>query len=357
MKKLMYTFLLLAYISFAFVGCGKGTNEPPTQSETGMKPLASGTFWQIGTGRLATWTDGKLSDEVAVVRDMGMDVILIQYSAHWDALKKAYQTFVPNNSFELYPGLSDRDPLGAIFRAAERTGVKIIVGDFLTPPPLRYEQPKLAFEYWLSTEAMEFRRTIIERYKDSPSFYGYYISNEPNPRSVQSPEDKNRWIQSTKEVTNYIKSLKSDLKIVHSIGLYAEWVGGGPTPPSRAYLDAFWRPWVSELNNVDIWMVIDGIGTSMSVLSHTGMAQEWGKELAHSHNKEFWVDVENAVMTTEFKPFPIEKLAMSLGVAARHADKIVLFEHLSYMSPNSSNPDAPKLYSDYLQYRETILAR
>jgi hypothetical protein len=55
--------------------------------------------------------------------------------------------------------------LGAIFAAAEKLGMKIILGDFLVPSNLRYDEPKEAFKQWLSPTAMEFRSAVINRYK------------------------------------------------------------------------------------------------------------------------------------------------------------------------------------------------
>src|SRR5690606_34021720 len=103
-------------------------------------------------------------------------------------------------------------------------------------------------------------------------------------------------------------------------------------------------------------MMIDGVGTGLSSLRHTAKVQEWGREIVYGAGKEFWVDVENAFMNNSrgYRAFTIEQLTASLEVAAQTADKIVLFEHLNYMSPNSSSEAARKLHSDYRRYRETI---
>lgn len=202
---------------------------------------------------------------------------------------------------------------------------------------------------------MSFRRDLIERYKESSSFYGYYIANEPNLNNITSKRFVKLWKQSTKEVAGFVKSLKPDVKIIHSIGLYPEWINTMPSAPSIAFLDRFWRPWVSQISEVDVWMMIDGIGTSLSTHSHTEKAQKWGRKLVSEYNKEFWVDVENARMTSEFVPFHISKLKKSLEIAAETADKIVLFEHLSYMTPNNEKDMARRLYFDYLEYRRNII--
>jgi|GEM_PF-2548175 len=326
-------------------------------------PMATGTFWQLGAARLGQpqWTDAGLAAEVAAVKQAGMDTIIIHYNAHWNAAAGKYETFVLGSSFPLFAGLEGRNPLRAIFRAAEKEGVKVIIGDFLVPTDLRYTEAKKALEIWTSPAAQTFRRQLIEEFKDCPSFSAYYLANEPNQYRITSEADRKLWLSSTRKVARFIKELKPDLKLIHSIGLYAQWHPDAngvlkPSPPSREYLDSFWRPWVQQIPEIDIWVLIDGIGTSMSVLKHTDMAQQWGKELVREAGRKYWVDVENAVMNSRgYHAFSMATLADSLQVAAKHADKIVLFEHLNYMSANSSKDASKQLYRDYLEYREKIL--
>jgi hypothetical protein len=316
---------------------------------------ATGVFWQINTARLATFSDTQLAHEVSLLKRAGFDTLIIQYTAQWDSKAERYQSFVPNEYFSVYPQIEKRDPLAAIFKAAQAQQVKVIVGDFLAPPDIRYKNPQQAFGHFLSQDANNYRRALLEKYKDSPAFDGYYIANEPNPRSITS-EQKLLWMDATRQVAKLVKSIKPDLVVVHSIGLYAQWLKDDkgvehPYAPTAEYLDAFWRDWVKDIPEIDAWMVIDGIGTSMASLKTTDVAQQWGAKLTHEYDKQFWVDVENAVMGRKgHYPFPLEKLQASLDVAAKHADKIVLFEYLNYMSPNNGRAEAQNLYLDYLQY-------
>jgi len=255
--------------------------------------------------------------------------------------------------------MKGRNPLRAIFQAAEEESVQIVIGGFLVPTNLRYDDPRAAFSAWLSPEAMEFRREVIGAFKDSPSFAGWYIPNEPNPHRVLRARD--RWVEATEAVARFVKKEKTDLPILHSIGLYAEWHPDRhgklhPSGPSPEYLDLFWRPWIEGISEIDIWMMIDGVGTGLSHLAHTSRAQSWGQKLVRGAGKEFWVDVENAFMNSSrgYRSFSIEQLIDSLGVAAKYADKIVLFEHLAYMSPNNGRAASGELYRDYLNYRNSV---
>jgi hypothetical protein len=92
-------------------------------------------------------------------------------------------------------------------------------------------------------------------------------------------------------VVAHVKNLHSTLKVIHSIGLYPEWKTGNngvahPYAPSASYLESFWGRWINEIN-VDIWMMIDGVGTKLASLTSTDKAQAWGKLAVHRAGKEF----------------------------------------------------------------------
>jgi hypothetical protein len=330
------------------------------QSAFAARPLASGVFWQIDGARLASWSDAKLASEVALLKRAGLDTLIIHHTVRWDSKTGQYVTFVPNTVFPLYPEAKNRDALGAIFKAAEEQHVKIVLGDIPAPSDIIYKNPQQAIHTWLSEDANNYRRALIEKYKDSPSFYGYYISNELNPRNINAAQKK-EWIDATRKVAQLVKGIKPDLTVIHPIGLYAQWTKDSdglerPHAPSPDYLNAFWRDWVKEIPQIDAWMMIDGIGTSLASLQSTDVAQTWGAQLAHDFHKQFWVDVENAVMGNKgYFSFPFDRLKASLVVAAKHGDYIVLFEYLSYMSPNNDRVASQNLYLDYLQYYDRMM--
>src|SRR5690606_2286945 len=251
LRQFKVIFLIVLSVSSLLCANSKDNNELPSKR---LLPLASGTFWQIGSERLHRWFDAELAQEVRVLKELGIEFLIIHYTAYWNQVSNSYHPEVPEMPFRAYDVLTNRNPMDAIFRAAEIEGVQIIIGDFLVPANIRYERPEEAFGHWLSDEAMDFRHALIARYNDSPSFYGYYIANEPNPYNITSPAYESLWRQSTKEVVTFVKSLKPELQIIHSIGLYPEWINGMPYAPSDAYLDRFWRPWVEEIDEIDIWM-------------------------------------------------------------------------------------------------------
>ena len=321
-----------------------------------IEPLASGTFWQLNATRLKSWSDAQLAAEVAAVKQAGMDTIIIHYTAVWNAPSQQYQTYFHGAGFPAFDNLENRHPLQAIFNAAEKQKIKIVLGDFLAPSDSRYTNTAKAMQEWTSPKSQEFRRSLIQAFHNSPSFYGYYIPNEVYPSRATNPEDQLLWIKSTQEVAHFVKQLKPDLKIIHPIGLYPQWHFDNEgkrtlSAPSQEFLQQFWQPWMQQIKDVDIWMTIDGIGTAMATPKNSDQAQGWLGEMAHEAGKKYWVDVEDAVMNSKgYHSFTMDQLEKSLQIAAPHADKIVLFEHLLYMSPNSSRETARQLYADHLTY-------
>lgn len=353
--------LRIGTVFWLLLAGGNLTQAASLRESAPPKELATldGGFWQVGPGLIANFSDQNLAREVGYMRDLGMDLIIIQYTASWyDHSAGTYFAYVPNTVLPYHPNFQGRDPIGSIMHAAEKHGVRVILGGLLMPLP-RHINYETNLAIWTSADVMEYRRQVIERYRNSSAFYGYYAPNEPNPADLYANElDPQKMIDATAQITSFIRSQKGDLKILHSIGLYSEPDTSGPTPinrrPSIPYLDAFWRPWVEQLAEVDVWMVIDGVGTGLSDLTHTHRAQEWGAALAREHDKDFWVDVENAWMPP-YTPFPIEKLVASLEVAAQHGSKIVTFDYAHYMSRLSHREAARQLHLDYAEYLWQLL--
>jgi hypothetical protein len=319
-------------------------------------PLLDGGIWQIGPPLIAAFTDESLEQEVGVFRKLGMDIILVQYSAsQYDEERGTYLAYVPNDTLPLQEEFKGRDPIGAILRGADTNGVKVILGGLLMPVTGQANYRR-DLDIWTSPTVMQYRKQVLERYAGHKSLAGYYVPNEPNPDNLLSHGlDPQLMIDATAKVIDTVKGARPDLLIVKSIGLYMEPVRAeGKTThrfASIEYLDRFWRPWVSSLSKVDVWMVIDGVGTRLSNLEHTDRAQAWCKRLAGEFGKQFWVDVECAFMDDRHNyPFKMEELEPSLRVAAKHGAKLITFDYAHYMSRHPQKEAARRLHRDYGEY-------
>jgi hypothetical protein len=111
---------------------------------------------------------------------------------------------------------------------------------------------------------------------------------------------------------------------------------------------------VEQVDQVDAWMIIDGVGTGLSNLTHTDKSQAWCAGLCKEYGKQYWTDVENAVMGAKSYPFSMSRFEKSLRVAAKYADVIVTFDYAHYMSKQSDKEKARQLYEDYKKYAATL---
>jgi len=215
---------------------------------------------------------------------------------------------------------------------------------------------------FLSEKAMKYRKAVLDRYSKFASLYGYYSPDEFNPAEMKQYNcDPELILKATKEEAALVKRINPKLKVVKPLGLYLEPTEHqgkkGYNLVSIAYLDSFWRPWVKQLNEVDVWMVVDGVGTELSNLEHTDKAQAWCAKLCKEYGKEYWTDVENAVMGDKGSyPFSMDRLAKSLNIAVNHASVLVTFDYIHYMSKQSKKVTARALYEAYAQYLAKIKA-
>lgn len=322
-------------------------------------PVLDGGFWQLGPGILEHFSDEDLEAEIKDMHDLGMRILIIQYMVepNWEAGQKDYVAYIRNTVYPMHPAFKDRNPFGAIFRAADRNNMRVYLGGMLLKQPIEQDY-EANVARWSSKRAIRFRKEIVTRYAGYQSFAGYYIPNEPNPFLMIAKRcDPDVLLTATGKVVDAVKSVKPDLDVVMPIGLYLRPTGkGSHLYTTRHDLDLFWRLWVESLTSVDTWMVIDGIGTGMSDLDHTAMAQSWARDLAHEYGKSYWTDVENARMYTDTEglyhsqPLSLGDLVRSISVASRFADQTVTFDYIHYMSRRSNRPEAVRLFEGYSQY-------
>ena len=331
-------------------------------------PTLDGGFWQILPEVMDRWTDEKLEEEVKIAkRDSDMNILIVQYGSMYDHAKKTYLGYTETTAIPTAPEMKGRDPLGALLRGADAAGVKVVLGGPLLPLPFE-EGMTTGIQAWMSPQAIEYRRQMLGKYYSKhPSLWGYYTPNEPNfdhLKRLNNGATADDLLKATQQELKMIRKEFPRLKIVKSIGLYAKLVKDPATGKDQyqlatpATLDPFWRPWVKGLPEVDVWMVIDGIGTLISDPEHSDAAQKWARGLAKEFGKEYWTDVENCWMGrwNNQAIFTIDELKRSLNIAAKHADKTVTFDYMHYQSALSYKPEARKLHKDYAEYYKGLKA-
>lgn len=327
-------------------------DEPP-RPVLRRAPLLDGAFWAFHYENWAQHyaTDADLAAEVDLAHAAGLDLILLYTITGTDG---AFSTAVPDTSLPQSTWWQGRDPVGAILGRADVLGLQVYLSD---TSPNGFDRPVSAEQATAVTQKLtEYRRQVLARYQKHPSLSGYYINYECCPDHFgNDPTEPARLAQG---LAALVKAECPRLKVVQPVGLYG-WRENPQAPWTTVkpdQLERFWRPFMRATPDVDAFMVIDGVGTGLAPLNYTDANQARLRALCEETGKEMWTDVELAVMGQKYETMPLGRVAASLQVAARHADTIVGFCYLNYMSPANGRERSGRLYRDYRVYRMGVQA-
>ncbi len=351
--------VLLVAVLMTFFFSPALANEAATAEKADQPPVLNGAVWELSPDTLARYTDEDLEAQVKDMHDLGMRVLIIRYIADpaRDDGQEDYVAYISSSVFPTHPAFKDRKPFSAIFRAAVQHDMRVYLGGLPFKQPIEQDY-EANIDQWSSPRAIQYRQEFIERYAGYRSFAGYYVPNTPDPSVLIANRcDPDCLLTATADVVNAVKSANPGLDIVMPIGLYQRPNGkGGYLYTSAQDLKLFWRPWVQQLSGVDTWMVIDGLGSRLSTLDHTAMAQRWARDLAHEFDKSYWTVVETQQMKNNSdgqapgKPFSLGALVRSLSIATRFADQTIASDYLNAMGQQSPNPVAVRLHGAYTKY-------
>lgn len=311
-------------------------------------PVLDGAFWAFHYENWAKHfpADELLAREVDSAHAIGLDIMILYTLTGAD---ETWSTVVPDTCLPQSPWWSGRDPLEAILTRADALGMRVYLGD---GPPTGFGAPGDARrENATERRLNQYREEMLARYAGHPSLVGYYINYECCP--AEFGNDPAIPSSNSQRLARHIRNLRPGFEIIQPVGLY-NWRASPQEPWHAARpeeIESFWRPYIAACPDVDVFMVIDGVGTGLSPLNYTHLNQARLRSICDQLGKGMWTDVEVAVMGRRYEPMPVGRLAQSLEVAARHADTLVGFCYFNYMSPNNGRETSARLYSDYRTYR------
>lgn len=291
-----------------------------TSQAAAAPPRFEGTFLQLN-GAMLAWTEEQWSQELNSMRDVGLEIILIQYCG---ADGKA---FYPSQAFEPFPGAAETDAVRTVLDQAAQRRMRVFLG---------------LHSGWGTAEKMteanlRMAEELLARYGDCPAFYGWYIPQEAsNCPHITSP---------------VVKTYAATAAWCHArtpgkpVGI-APYFGLQPTP------EAFREAWTKILAKVkvDILMLQDGVGcdrdlTPENVVPYfAAMA-----EACRASNTRFWSDLEVFRIPRQWSPAPIAEVIEQLRGQQPHVQRFVIFEFSHYMSPQRG-PAQRELYEGYARY-------
>lgn len=325
----------------------------PARPALRRAPLLDGAFWAFHYENWAQHyaTDAALAAEVDRAHAAGLDLIILYTITGADGV---FSTAVPGTNLPQSPWWQGRDPVEAILARADTLGMQVYLSD---TSPDGFDRPVATEQAAAVTQTLTaYRRQSLARYQAHPSLTGYYINYECCPDNFgNDPAEPARLAQ---ELAALVKAECPRLRVVQPVGLYgwrespnAPWATVTPDP-----LERFWRPFMQATPDVDAFMVIDGVGTGLAPLNYTDANQARLRALCEETGKAMWTDVELAVMGDKYESMSLGRVAASLEVAARHADTIVGFCYINYMSPANGRELSARLYRDYQAYRLGVRA-
>lgn len=316
-------------------------------------PVCDGAFWAFHYEGWAKHfaTDAALADEVDAAHRVGLDTIILYTLTGSDG---TFSTVLPDTAIPQSTWWKGRAPLEAILTRADALGMQVYVSD--TAPTGYGAPPANATPEEVERTAAQlraYREQLLARAARHRCVRGYYINFECAPfRFANQPRAAGT---QSETLARFVKSRHPTLAVVQPVGLYS-WRDAEDGPWRKVTpkeLETWWRPYIETCRHVDAFMVIDGVGTTLAPLTFTDLNQACIRDLCDEFGKQMWTDVECAMMCRAYgyRPMSMRQFAQSLHVAARHADTIVCFCYVNYMSPNNGREDASRLYEDYEDYR------
>lgn len=286
----------------------------------------------------AQW-EALLSDMAGI----GMEYIALMSSALYE------KTFYKSKHFSSFE-MATEDPMQVMFDAADKVGIKIFVsndyyGDWMYPE-------RMFFDAEVEKKREIAMAEIVERFGHHKSFYGWYWPNEldifPNYHD-SFVKYVNKCADTAERLLPGKKTLIAPYGTFH---LIAD--------------DNFCRQ--LDRMNVDFIAYQDEIGVRKANVEWTPVYFE---RLKAAHDKvgkaKLWADVEifefeGPIYKTPLLPAPIERVIRQIEGISPFVEKILVYQFPGIMrKPGSiatnNTPNATKLYSDYLAYREAFLKK
>lgn len=318
---------------------GSGGNGAFIGKDWGIIPPLSGGFWQISTVQASQFLkDEDLSRLVREVARANLKTHIVQF-AGWE-IKGDLRTLYPS---QIYPQLEEwrgRDPLQAILHSSDEIRGEVYLG----LAPLLTAEPKTEELKRWEEKSLKILRELWERYRIHPSLRGFYLPPEVHYSSSIEPQ---AWRELLDRFANAVHSLSPHLKLIVPVGLYLHKVGNSWQRALPENLSPFWLPSIRN-SKVDVFLLIDGIGTALSDFISSEDCQRWLAEECRKAGKELWVEVE--AFNVKYNACDIERFKKQIAIAFPYGERLLTFDLPHYFAPNGTAPGARELYREYLRW-------
>lgn len=290
----------------------------------------SGTFIDEITYDIpsSNWTNEQWAKDLDYMKEVGMDTLVFIRGAFYD--KCIYPS-------KIFPTLKkeNEDFAGFIMEEAAKRDMQVFMGMYISN--LTWNNGDYRFEL---EQNKKFVKEVIERYKDIPSFAGWYIPQE-------GCSNQNHLKETMETLSALCKDITPDKSVLISPFFNGRNMMRDYFTPERTAEE--WSSIFEKCGkDIDYCAFQDGTAP-IDELADYYLAV---KEVCNDHNISLWANVETFERDVRkmYYPIPFDVLRRKLEIAQACVDKCITFEFSHFLSPQSIYPSARNLNTLYRKY-------
>lgn len=305
------------------------------KKDTVNPSLLEGSFFQPSL--VLNWTNADFAAEFDVMRSLGMNHIIWQWTIDSKEKQACYPTVLPG-----YSQLSPRDLVGISLEEAEKKGLKVWIGLNCNDDWFTYYANN---EKWLANETSLSISMVQELWcRYGPAYTdtiaGFYLPLEVDNVHFKNKERQSRMAKAYKELAEMIHVTTSKPVMI------APFFNEGRGQDARTYAEMWGN--ILKVAPIDVIALQDGIGCEHASVSSIG---NWLEALGTKIREirpatELWSDLET--FTTKLQSAPIERVISQIQAEKQYVTKITSFSFNHYDSPNTGHA------GQFLQYKEYV---
>lgn len=308
-------------------------------AEGGVKYMPRGSFMQ--SWMMENWTEADWEKEIKAMKELGMDIIILQGTVDTKNNKAIYATQMPG-----YKGRKgSKDMVEATFRQAKKHGMKVMLG-------LNWNDDwwKLysSDSQWLNGEmekgnrvADDLKKIFIEKYPQQ--FYGWYWQWEIDNYFHQKQEN---WENLSKAISiscNYLHKLTPGKPVM--ICPFANPDLGKPSDYGK-----LWNYVVahSDMAAGDILCPQDGLGGEVLTTDNfTDWFKMYKQAVSQKPGLLLWSDLET--FGKDYRRASIGRIQKQIENVQPYVTGIILFSYNHYQGPHNAPAGFHQTWLEYLQ--------
>lgn len=332
---------MTVFLFFIFTVCTPCTANAAVTTQ----PKLAGTF--IQEGLMKDWDDAKWQSELRLLKDAGMEYIIIGAVAENDrsgeyTMLTNYPTSIPGCAMKP----NHQDTVDLCLRNAELVGMKVFMG---TNCRSDWFQNMAKDENWLYARMHEsnlIADELWEKYKSKypNAFYGWYWCYEVDNANYNTTEKRDRLANALNIILDHLDDANKRLPIMLCPFMNAKC--STPQDYENMWKYIFERTHFAE---GDIFAPQDSVGAGGTNLDNFA---EWFEALKRAVDSKpglkLWSDLET-FDHTDWTAATIDRIYIQMDRIKQYVENYVTFAYSHYQSPNNINEGYHATYLDYLK--------